>query len=201
MHRVCLQKSSALHSIGCSAACKGLDCLKKRLFASPVTFLTVLLAHWALVPLTQDQPTALSSAYRELQGIGRCVCSMSDQSLAPTLQLYSYVNHSGSCMWKIKRVVFTSTVKVANPSRFTLDPIQSLLLSPGILLPVFRGLQARTWWSEFWTAFLLKSWTLCTGQASCHLKANSLDYFVFIVVVEFFMPKHWHLKNFSTYKC
>lgn len=193
VHRVPPQKGSALHRISRSTASKGLDCLKMRLFASPMTLLASSLACWALALRTLDQPTALSSTFQELQGRKGDVRSMSDQNLAPILQL----REPYSCIWKIKRAVLTSTIKVVNT---TIHPGVDSKLAVITGSPATSFQKALSWDLVKPTCKQLLSWHwgLSIALASNHLGATSLAFQIFIVVVEFLIPKRWSLRNFST---
>lgn len=129
-----------------------------RHFASPVTLLAALAAHWALVPRTRDRPAALSSSSGNCREAAHAWAPHHTKFLH---QYCSYVNPSGSCMWKKKN--WESCVHMyqsCKTPQFTLGPSQSFLQSLGILPPVFRRIRAGAWWSELSKQLLPWNWGL-----------------------------------------
>lgn len=190
VHRVHLQKGSAPHSISRSTARKGSDRLKKRLFASPVPLPTALLVHPG--PATSPQhPAAPSENRRE---VGDACAPRQTKILH---QYCSYANRLGSCMWKIKRVVFTCTIKVTKTHNSPWAWFKACCYHWDSFHQFSEGFELGPYELNFQTA---SPWNrgLYIAQASYHLGAISLRFLNFVVVVELLMPKYWHLKNFST---
>lgn len=167
-----------------------------RHFASPVTLLAALAAHWALVPRTRDRPAALSSSSGNCREAAHAWAPHHTKFLH---QYCSYVNPSGSCMWKkkIERVVFTCT-KVAKPHNSPWAQVKAFFSHWESFHQFSEGFELGPDEVNFQNSFSPETEGFTHSTGFLLLQKHFSGLFVFIVVVELLMPKHWDQRNFST---